>query len=84
MLMQTVQSAEKIANYFALISQEFNPVSLDFLPPNICEYLTKQSSLDEIPQLSDLEVYKKLRSAKKPLSSVGRDTPVKIVRKFQC
>ena len=76
------QSAERIATFFAEISQEFSPLCQQNLPPNIQEFLCQTISATEIPYLTDYEVYKKLKSSKKPNSSVGCDIPIKIVKNF--
>ena len=42
--LSSVQSAERIALFFSAISQEYQPLSLENLPPNIKNYLSKPSS----------------------------------------
>ena len=73
------QSAEVIAEHFSRISQEFTPLSVTNLPPNIQEYLQS----DEVPpKLSTYDVYCKIVKAKKPNSSVPGDLPKKLVKCF--
>ena len=62
------QSTEAVANYFAAVSQEFLPLKLEKLPANVQSYLTHPPSKEIIPQLTDYDVFKKLRQAKKPSS----------------
>ena len=77
------QSAEKIADHFAMISQDYEPISFENFPPNIKEALT-QSHLSVTPVLEEYQVYKKLCKAKKPNSSVPGDLPKKIIQEFSC
>ena len=57
------QTAERLADHFASISQEFPPLEVDSLPPRV---QTKLKCTDSPPVVSDYEAYKKIRSAKKP------------------
>ena len=52
------QSAEIIADHFAAISQDYNPIDLDCFPPNIREELS-HPNLSVVPRLEDYQVYKK-------------------------
>ena len=76
------QSAERLADYFCSISQECESLSLDQLPPWVCEKLEKGKSDNTKPFLEDWDVYKRPESAKKPNSSVPGDLPVKVVKEF--
>ena len=66
------QSAERIASYFAQISQEYPPLDIDLLPPRVQSKL-KSNSIP--PVVSEFETYKKIRSSKKPKSGVPGDIP---------
>ena len=77
-----LQSAEKFADYFSEISQEFDPISVEKLPPWIRDELIFGKSDTAKPILSEYEVYKKLRKIKKPNSVVPGDIPVKLVKEF--
>ena len=73
------QSAERIADYFAQISQEFPPLDYNLLPPHV------QTQLDSVsipPVIDDHKVYQKIKSAKKPKSGVPGDLPRTIVQEF--
>ena len=77
------QSAEMIANHFAAISQDYEPINTNNFPPNMREAL-KKPDLSVIPKLEDYQVYKKICKAKKPNSTVSGDLPKKIVQEFSC
>ena len=79
--LSSAQSAELIADHFCHISQEFSPLSVTQLPPNIQHYLTVVDQ-NEIPSIQPSFVLKKIRKAKKPRSSVPGDLPPKLVREF--
>ena len=69
------ESAEKIADYFSAISQEFDPLDINKLPPNI-QHCLQAAQLDpSIPVLELYEVYEKILKAKKPNSVVHGDIP---------
>ena len=73
------QSAERIANYFAEISQEFSPLDKNLLPPHVQSKLESES---KPPSISEYDAYKKIKSAKKPKSGVPGDLPRAGVMEF--
>ena len=73
------QCAERIAEHFALISSEFPPLDVSSLPPRV---QTKLQCTDSPPVVSDYDVYRKIRAAKKPKSGVPNDLPRSIVQEF--
>ena len=75
-----LQSAERIAEHFALISQEFPPLDTNLLPERVQNKLSIQSSTP--PVIQDYEVFKKITSAKKPRAGVSGDLPRVIVKEF--
>ena len=78
--LSTQQSADRLADYFSKISQEFEPISMQNLPPNI-QLLLKQGESDQSkPVLEDWQVYTKLSRSKKPNSIVPGDLPVKLIK----
>ena len=77
------QSAEIIADHFAAISRNYEPISLHNFPPNIKDALS-HPDLSVVPKLEEYEVYKKICKAKKPNSTVPGDLPKKIVSEFSC
>ena len=77
-----LQSAEKFADYFSQISQEFEPISIKKLTPWIRDKIIAGRSDTKKPILSEFEVYRKLIKAKKPNSVVPGDLPVKLVKEF--
>ena len=73
--------SERIAQYFSSVSQEYQPLDVQNLPPNIQEDLGNPE-LNVAPILSNYDVYCKLVKAKKPNSSVPGDLPKKLNQKF--
>ena len=73
------QSAECIAAHFSKISQEYDPLSLSSLPPNVRKYIADEQSLMPGFSLTIADVKKRLVKAKKPLGIVPGDLPRKIV-----
>ena len=63
------ESAELIADHFAAISQDYEPIKIDNFPPNIREALSNPC-MSVVPVLEDHQVYKKMCKAKKPNSQV--------------
>ena len=76
------ESAEKIADYFSNISQEFEPLSFENLPPNIKASFLNAKDDPNIPVLEPHEVYARMLKAKKPNSIIHGDIPMKIVKLF--
>ena len=76
------QSVEKMAEYFSCISQEYLPLKISTLPPNVQSHLSTPSWEQIIPRLSVFDVYSKIVRAKKPNSAVPGDLPKKIVKHF--
>ena len=77
------ESAELIADHFATISQEYNPINIDNFQPKIKEALS-HPNISVVPRLEDHQVYKKICKAKKPNSTVKGDLPKKVVQEFGC
>ena len=73
------QSAERIADYFAEISQEFPPLDKNLLPPHVQRKLESES---EPPSISEYDAYKNIKSAKKPKCGVPGDLPRAVVIEF--
>ena len=76
------ESAEKIADFFSEISQEFPPLSMDALPDRVKVKLLNPESESEIPPILEHDVYKKIKSANKPKSGVPGDIPRRLVSEF--
>ena len=77
-----VQSAERLAEYFSCISQEFEPIQIENFPPWIKDKLLTGKTDQSKPVLEEWQVYEKLRNSKKPNSLIPGDLPVKIVKEF--
>ena len=74
------ESAEALADYFSAISQEFKPMDIDQLPPNIKDELERGISAKDFPVLKEHEVYEKIVRAKKPHSTVPGDLKRALVK----
>ena len=77
------QSADIIADHFASISQNYDPINLANFPPRMRAEL-EQPDMSVVPCLEEFEVFKKICKAKKPNSIVPGDLPKKIVQEFSC
>ena len=77
------QSAEIIADHFAAISQQYEPISLENFPPVMKNYLNNPD-VSDVPVLEEYQVYKRICKAKKPTSTVPGDLPKRIVQEFSC
>ena len=73
------ESAEKIANHFAAISQEFPPLNIASLPNHV---QTKLLDNDPPPLVSEYDTHCKIRTSKKPKSGVPNDLPRKLTQEF--
>ena len=76
------ESAEVLAEYFSSVSQEYSPLDVSSLAPNIQVYLNHPVPPELIPSLSVYDVYRKISSAKKPNSSVPGDFPKKVINQY--
>ena len=76
------ESAELIADHFANISQNYEPIQVSNFPPKMRDELSKSNLV--VPQLEEYEVFKKICKSKKPNSSVPGDLPKRIVQEFSC
>ena len=74
--------AERIADYFSSISQEFESLEMKKLPPNVKSSIEGAKGDPDIPVLEAYEVYKKILKAKKPDSVIHGDIPKDIVKLF--
>ena len=73
------QSAERIAQHFAEVSQQFLPLDVKTLPQNIQD---KLRNCDSPPVVSEHDVYCKIRAANKPRSGIPNDLPKVILQEF--
>ena len=78
----TQESAEKIAEHFAKISQEFPPLGLNLLPDNVKAKITAPVNPTEVPEISDYDLYRAIRKSKKPRSQVPGDLPRRLIKDF--
>ena len=76
-----LQCAENIAEYFSMISQEYAPINLNNLQPNLQTFLRSHS--DEIlPVVSQYDIYMKIQKSKKSHSFVKGEVSPKLIRAF--
>ena len=71
-----------MADYFSDVSQEYLPLDITVLPPNVQSYMSSSPVGETIPHLSVHDVSRKLIKAKKPNSSVPGDLPKKVIQQF--
>ena len=76
------QSADRFADYFSKISQEFEPINVQSFPPKIQLKLAIGKHDQSKPVLEDYQVFNKLRASKKPHSTVPGDLPVKLIKEL--
>ena len=73
------QAADRIAEHFAEISSEFNPLIASLLPDIVQARL---NDLSTPPEISEFDVYEKIKQAKKPQSGTPGDLPCTINKEF--
>ena len=76
------QSADSIAKYFASVSQEYEPLNIDSLPAHVQRLLSQPVDLSQIPQLSDYQVWEKMKQARVAQSQVNGDILGKLAKEF--
>ena len=74
------QSAEALADYFSSISQEFQPLDVNKLPPNLKDELERGRNDENIPILEEYEVYQKIVQSKIPHSTAPGDLKRTLVK----
>ena len=77
----SAQSAELIAEHFSSISQEYAPLDVSSLPPNVQTFLLNNDQR-LAPTLTSQDIHYRIIKAKKPNGLVPGDLPKKIVQ--QC
>ena len=75
-----LQSAERIADHFSQISQEYPPLNRDTLPDRVKAKISRSD--ENLPEISEYEVYQKIRGAKKPKAGVPGDVPRRLIQEF--
>ena len=76
------ESVEKIADFFAQVSQEYSPLNIQELPPNVRTYLDSDLDSQSGPNLSVYDVYSRIVKAKKPNGIIPGDLPKKLTKLF--
>ena len=72
------QCAEDILSFFTAISQEYHSIDINLFSPNLRSFLDNQIK-SQIPVITEVQVYNKLKSAKKCKSSVEGDLHPKLI-----
>ena len=76
------QSADAIVDHFAAVSQEYCPIEISRLPSHVQHILSQPINVSEIPQISEFEVWEKIREVRAVKSCVPGDLPAKIAKEF--
>ena len=74
-------SAEKIAEHFSSISQQYPPLEIMNLPTYVQDIMQDTHDF-ELPSVSEAEVWGKIEQAKKPKGGVPGDLPKKLITEF--
>jgi len=77
----SAQSADRIAQKFAEISQEFPPLKIESLPTRVYQNIEKSKNLHK-PHISKRLVEEKIKKAKNTKGGVPGDLPVKLAKEF--
>ena len=80
--LSTEDSIERIANHFAKISQEFPPLCETLLPDTVKEKVSQIFSAQDLPEITEHNMYKAIRKSKKPKSQVPGDLPRRLIQEF--
>ena len=75
------QCVEEMANFFANISQEFEPINIMNFPPNLKSFIMSPP-LEALPVLNEYEVYLKIKNTRKPSSFVKGEVHPKLMTRF--
>ena len=77
-----LESANKIAEHFSIISREFPHLDAETLPDRVKVKLANPESESEVPVIMAHQVYQRITRANKPKSGVPGDLPRKLVSEF--
>ena len=80
--MTIAMSAEKIAEHFSSISQQYPPLDINKLPKYVQDIMKDTCYSFELPVLTEAEVWEKIQHAKKPKGGVPGDLPKRLVTEF--
>ena len=75
------ESADRLANHFSAISQEFPPLLIENLPPHVQESINNRKN-SEFPYISRQSVEAKIQKAKNTKGGVPSDIPVRLMKEF--
>ena len=76
------QIADKLAEYFSKISNEYQPFSICKLPNRVVEKLESQIAPDTLPKIEEFQVFNIIKKMNIPDSTVEGDIPKKILKTF--
>ena len=80
--MTAEECTEQIAQHFADISQEYPPLDIESLPQDVKDKLEMHILSADLPKITPVDVYNKMRKSKKPKSQVPGDLPKSILKEF--
>ena len=81
--LSTEESIERIATFFAEISQEYPPLNPDLLPERVKVKLRSESpNQNQTPLLSETDVCNQINKSKKTNSMVPGDLPKPLLQEF--
>ena len=73
---------KELQTIFPRLAKSTPPLNINLLPADVKVKILTPVNPDELTQLSDYEVYEKIRKSKKPRSNVPGDLPRRIVQEF--
>ena len=79
--LSSLQSAERIAEHFSQISQEYPPIDPASLPDRVKDKLNDENE-EDLPEISEYDVFVNIQKAKKPKTGVPGDIPKRLVQEF--
>ena len=71
-----------IAIHFAKISQLYPPLNLETLPEDVKQKLLQPSKSEDLPVITDQEVYQTMKSVNCTKSAVPGDLPPRLSKEF--
>ena len=79
--LSATQSADRLADVFAAISQEFPPLEISKLPEQVQNKI-KQANKADVPYISRQMVMEKIKQANNTKGGLAGDLPVKLAKEF--
>ena len=76
------ESTDRILKYFASISQKYEPLRIDNLPPAVQIKLEEEVNSCDIPTIYPYQIYEKMKQCKKTKSAVPGEVPARLRQAF--